>query len=96
MKCIQLCGRASARILRSFARWSAGSGRTTNITSSWEDYEYYKFGAEILDPEGKKIGILYTAVHETAFKFGADNQITVIPNTPFLWGPDGDNGGTWR
>jgi hypothetical protein len=62
----------------------------------WEDYEYYKFGAEILDPDGKKIGIMYTSVHETAFKFGANNRITVIPHTPFLWGPDGQGGGSWR
>ena len=63
----------------------------------WEDYDYYRFGAEILDPEGKKVGILYTSVQETLFKFGPDNRITVIPNTPFLWGPDGVGGGdAWR
>jgi hypothetical protein len=53
----------------------------------WEDYGYYKFGADILDPEGTKVGILYTSVRETVFKFGNNNQITVIPHTPFLWGP---------
>ena len=63
----------------------------------WEDYEYYKFGADILNPEGEKVGILYTAVHETVFKFGPNNRIHVIPHTPFLWGPDGEgNSGTWR
>ena len=63
----------------------------------WEDYEYYKFGADILDPEGQKVGILYTSVNETLFKFGPNNRIYVIPNTPFLWGPDGEGGGgTWR
>ncbi|MDX2501212.1 MAG: hypothetical protein QNL14_12000 [Deltaproteobacteria bacterium] len=61
----------------------------------WEDYEYYKFGAEILNPDGEKIGIIYTSVHETVFKFGANNRITVIPHTPFLWGPEGEGGDSW-
>jgi len=59
----------------------------------WEDYGYYKFGADILDPDGKKVGVLYTSVRETAVKFSADNQITVIPHTPFLWGPEPGGGG---
>ena len=54
----------------------------------WEDYGYYKFGADILDPKGVKVGIMYTAIRETSVKFVGDNQIVVIPNTPFLWGPD--------
>ncbi|UCD81192.1 MAG: hypothetical protein JSW26_07130 [Desulfobacterales bacterium] len=57
----------------------------------WQDYGYYKFGADILDPNGKKVGIFYSAIPETTVKFVADNQIVVIPHTPFLWGPgDGD------
>ena len=55
----------------------------------WEDYGYYKFGADILDPNGNKVGVLYTAINGTTIKFHGDNQISVIPSTPFLWGPDG-------
>jgi hypothetical protein len=66
------------------------------VTWVWEDYGYDKFGAEILNPEGIKVGILYTAVRETAVKFGANNQITVMPSTPFLWGPVADSGGGVR
>ena len=62
----------------------------------WEDYDYYKFGADILDPDGKKVGILYTAIRETTVKFGDNNRISVIPNTPFLWGPDDGAGGSVR
>ena len=58
----------------------------------WEDYGYYKFGADILDPDGKKVGILYTAIRETTIKFVGDYEIVVIPNKPYLWGPNG--GGT--
>jgi len=58
----------------------------------WEDYGYRKFGADILDPNGKKVGILYSAIYDTSVKFLADNQIAVMPSTPFLWGPDGDHG----
>ena len=56
----------------------------------WEDYGYYKFGADILDPNGAKVGIMYTAIRETSVKFVGENQIVVMPHTPFLWGPDGD------
>ena len=59
----------------------------------WEDYGYYKFGANILDPQGKKVGIYYSAIRETAVKFVNENQIMVMPHTPFLWGPDGSVGG---
>jgi hypothetical protein len=57
----------------------------------WEDYGYHKFGADILDPNGIKVGILYSAISHTSVKFVGDNQIEVMPNTPFLWGPDGDH-----
>ena len=62
----------------------------------WEDYGYGKFGADVLDPSGIKIGIMYTAIRETSFKFVGDNQIVVMPHTPFLWGPDGGIGGGVR
>ena len=62
----------------------------------WEDYNYYNFGAEILDPNGEKVGIMYTAIRETTVKFGTNNQIEVMPNTPFLWGPEAGSGGGVR
>ena len=58
----------------------------------WEDYGYSKFGANILDPYGSKVGIYYSSIRETAFKFKEENQIVVIPHMPFLWGPE-DGGG---
>jgi len=62
----------------------------------WEDYGYYKFGADILDSQGTKVGIMYTAIRETSVKFVGDNQIVVIPHTPFLWGPEAGSGGGVR
>ena len=62
----------------------------------WEDYGYIKFGADILDPKGVKVGIMYTAIRETSVKFVGDNQIVVIPHTPFLWGPEAGRGGGVR
>lgn len=56
----------------------------------WEDYGYVKFGADILDPSGKKAGIMYTAIDATSVKFGPDHHIAVMPNLPFLGGPDGN------
>ena len=62
----------------------------------WEDYGYFKFGANILDPRGNKVGIMYTAIRETSVKFVGDNEIIVMPNKPFLWGPEGGRGGGIR
>jgi hypothetical protein len=59
----------------------------------WGDYGYYKFGADILNPQGKKVGIFYSAIRETAVKFVNGNRIVVMPNTPFLWGPEASNRG---
>jgi hypothetical protein len=59
----------------------------------WEDYGYHKFGADILDPSGVKVGIMYTAIRETSVKFVGNNQIVVMPHTPFLWGPGASLGG---
>ena len=58
----------------------------------WEDYGYYKFGADILDPLGKKVGVFYSAIPQTSVKFVNDNQIMVMPNTPFLGGPEANGG----
>ncbi len=66
------------------------------IRFMWEDYNYYKFGADILDPGGAKVGIMYTAIRETTVKFNGNNQIMVMPNKPFLWGPDSGSGGSFR
>jgi hypothetical protein len=55
----------------------------------WEDYGYQKFGAHILDPSGNKVGVYYSSIYETAFRFKDGNQIVVMPRTPFLWGPPG-------
>jgi len=62
----------------------------------WEDYGNDKFGADILDPQGVKVGIMYTAIRGTSVKFVGDNQIVVMPNTPFLWGPEAGIGGGSR
>lgn len=72
--------------------WKEVSANTSEfkelIRWIWEDYGYYKFGADILDPAGNKVGVLYTAIRDTAFKFGENNQISVIPGTPYLGGPE--------
>jgi hypothetical protein len=58
----------------------------------WEDYGYRTYGADLLDPAGKKIGIVYTSIYDVAVKFLGDNQIEVLLGTPYLWGP-GDRSG---
>jgi len=59
----------------------------------WDDYGYQTFGADLLDPAGNKIGIVYTSIYEVAVKFLGDNQIEVLLGTPYLWGPADGMGG---
>ena len=59
----------------------------------WEDYGYRTYGADLLDPAGNKIGIVYTSIYEVAVKFLGDNQIEVLLGTPYLWGPADGMGG---
>jgi hypothetical protein len=58
----------------------------------WEDYGYRTFGADLLDPEGNKIGIVYTSIYDVVVKFLEDNQIEVMLGTPYLWGPEARGG----
>ena len=58
------------------------------ISRIWEDYGRYKYGASVLDPDGNKVGIWYSAVFGKAIKFYEDNRIEVLIDKPFLWGPD--------
>ena len=46
----------------------------------WEDLGYYKYGAEILDPEFVKIGIIYTSAFMVAVKVDKDTKtVEVMP-----------------
>ena len=44
----------------------------------WEDLGYYKYGAEILDPEFVKIGIIYTSSFMVAVKVDKDAKIVEV------------------
>ena len=58
----------------------------------WEDFDYYPYGATLFDPAGNKVGVWYSSVYFARLKFYEDNQIEVLMDTPYLWGPDGGNG----
>lgn len=51
----------------------------------WEDYGYRLFGADILDPQGKTVGIWYASM-QSGIKFGQDKSIMFLPELPFVWG----------
>lgn len=63
------------------------------VNALWEDWGRYKYGASVLDPDGNKVGIWYSAVFGKAIKFLEDNQIEVLIDTPYLWGPEIGGGG---
>ena len=47
----------------------------------WEDLGYYKYGAEILDPEFVKIGIIYSGSFMVAVKVDKDTKtVEVMPH----------------
>lgn len=67
------------------------------VSRIWEDYGFYKYGANVYDPNGNKVGTWYSAVFGKTIKFLGDNQIEVMMDTPFLWGPEsGGSGGGIR
>lgn len=65
----------------------------TLVNQIWEDYGYRTYGADLLDPAGQKIGIVYSSIYGVTTKFLKNNQIEVMLNTPFLWGPGNGHGG---
>jgi len=47
----------------------------------WEDLGYYKYGAEILNPEFEKIGIIYTSSFMVAVKVDKDTKtVELMPH----------------
>ena len=47
----------------------------------WEDLGYYKYGANIVDPEFEKIGIIYTSSWMAAVKVDKDTKtVEVMPH----------------
>ena len=59
----------------------------------WDDIRYayqrnFTRGADILNPEGKRVGIWYSGLWWAAIRFEEDNRIVVMPETPFLGGPE--------
>ncbi len=58
----------------------------------WDDYRYHNQrnftkGADILDPDGKKVGIWYSGLWWAAIRFEENKRIVVMPETPFMGGP---------
>ncbi len=53
----------------------------------WADYGYYPYGANILDPEGQKIGIIYTSSIMAAVKFDKETKTVEVMPHIFLGGP---------
>ena len=49
----------------------------------WYDITYYynlEFGADILDPGGKKVGLWYSPIWWAAVRFHEDNRIEIMPD----------------
>ena len=53
----------------------------------WADYKFYPYGANILDPEGQKIGIIYTSSWMAAVKIDKDTKTVEVMPYIFLGGP---------
>lgn len=60
------------------------------ISRAWYNYAYRPYdpqGAYILTPEGNQAGIWFSSLRFVTVKFGKNNRIVLIPDTPFLGGP---------
>ncbi len=53
----------------------------------WEDFGYYKYGANILDPEFEKIGIIFTSSRMAAVKVDKDTKTVEVMPHVWLGGP---------
>ena len=67
------------------------------VTASriWSDTFYSPYrarGGDIMDPNGEKVGIYYSSLSYPTVKFEPENQVMVILDTPFMYGPGADNG----
>ena len=65
------------------------------VSRAWENSYYMPYnprGAYILSPEGKQVGVWYSSLRFVTVKFGNNNRIVLIPDTPFLGGPEAGSG----
>ena len=65
------------------------------ISRAWQNSYYRPYdprGAHILNPDGKRVGYWYSSLRFVTVKFGENNRIVLIPDTPFLGGPEADSG----
>jgi len=53
----------------------------------WADLGYYPYGANILDPEGQKVGIMHTSSIMVAVKFDKEAKTVEVMPHIFLGGP---------
>ena len=53
----------------------------------WADYNFYPYGANILDPQGQKIGIIYTSSWMAGVKVDQETKTVEVMPYIFLGGP---------
>ena len=61
------------------------------VSRAWENDFYlpnYPQGAHILNPEGKRVGVWYSSLRFVTVRFAENNRIVLMPDTPFLGGPE--------
>jgi hypothetical protein len=65
------------------------------ISRAWENSYYPPHdpqGAYILNSEGQRVGSWYSSLRFVTVKFGENNHIFIMPDTPFLGGPEVGSG----
>ena len=61
------------------------------VSRAWENYFYQPYdpqGAHILNPQGNRVGVWYSSLRFVTVKFAGNNRIHLMPDTPFLGGPE--------
>lgn len=59
----------------------------------WQDYEHDLYGAHILDPDGKGVGIWFSSVRFVSIRFAADNRVVIsLDLSTYLGGPEDGSG----
>jgi hypothetical protein len=53
----------------------------------WTDHNYEPYGAYVMGPDGKKVGVFYSSIDRVAvYVDKASQTVSLIPDTPYLRG----------
>lgn len=71
---------------RLWTEFTPDSQELRKLTSAlYNNYDYYPYGAYILDPAGKRVGVWYSAIQWANVRVNDETRtVEILPDTPYL------------